>query len=94
MRIKLEVLSGPLDGHVFQFNHSVEVGREAKVQIATDNFISRRHALIDLQDPHVYLEDLRSTNGTFVDGERLNGRCELANGKVFKCGRTWLEISW
>lgn len=94
MRIKLEVLSGPLDGHIFQFNHSVDVGREAKVRVPVDRFISRRHALIEIQGPTVVLEDLRSTNGTFIDGERLEGRAELPNGKIFRMGRTWFEITW
>jgi pSer/pThr/pTyr-binding forkhead associated (FHA) protein len=94
MRMKLEVLSGPLDGHLFQFNHNIDIGREGKVKINTDRFISRRHAQIEIRDARVFLEDLKSTNGTFVDEERLNGRTELNNGKIFRVGRTWLEITW
>ena len=94
MRIKLEVLSGPLDGHIFQFNHSIDIGREGKVKIGTDRFISRRHALLELKEPYVYLEDLKSTNGTFIDEQRLQGRAELHNGQIFRVGRTWLEITW
>lgn len=94
MRIKLEVISGPMDGYIFQFNNNVDLGREAKLRIAVDRFISRRHASIELQEPRVFLEDLNSTNGTFVDDQRLQGRTELRNGQEFRVGRTWLEISW
>ena len=94
MRIKLEVISGPMDGHIFQFNSNVDLGREGKLRIPSDRFISRRHVLIDVQDPRLFLEDLGSTNGTFIDDERLQGKAELRNGQVFRVGRTWLEVSW
>ena len=49
---------------------------------------------MEIQGATVFLEDLSSTNGTFVDDERLNGRVQLSNGKVFRVGRTWLQITW
>ena len=94
MRIKLEVVSGPMDGHVFQFNHNVDLGREGKLRIPVDRFISRRHAAIEVQTPRLFIEDLNSTNGTFLDDQRLHGRAELRNGQLFRVGRTWLEVSW
>lgn len=94
MRVKLEVLSGPLDGHIFQFNGTTDIGREGKLKLAIDRFVSRRHAILELRGGSVYLEDLASTNGTFIDDERLEGTTQLSNGKVFRVGRTWLQISW
>lgn len=94
MRVKLEVLSGPMDGHLFQFNHDVDLGREGKLRVPYDRFISRRHLALELQGTRLFLEDLNSTNGTFLDEERLEGKAELTNGQVFRVGRTWLEVSW
>lgn len=94
MRVSLEVLSGPMDGHIFQFNSSCDIGREGKLKLAVDRFISRKHAIIELNGPSVFLEDLASTNGTFLDDARVEGRVPLPNGKVFRVGRTWLQISW
>ncbi|MFA7482244.1 MAG: FHA domain-containing protein [Vulcanimicrobiota bacterium] len=94
MRVNLEVLSGPLDGHIFQFNGTSDIGREGKLKLSIDRFVSRRHAVVEIQGANIYLEDLASTNGTFVDDERVNGRVQLNNGKVFRVGRTWLQISW
>lgn len=94
MRLKVEVLSGPIDGHMYEFNHTVDIGRDGKIQIPKDRFVSRRHAQIDVREPRVFLEDLGSTNGTFVDDQRVTGRVELQNGKIFRVGRTWLEINW
>lgn len=94
MNVHLEVLSGPLDGHVYQFNSTSDIGREGKLKLAVDRFVSRRHAIVEVQAQAVYLEDLESTNGTFIDDERLQGRRELDNGKTFRIGRTWLQIRW
>ena len=94
MKVNLEVLSGPMDGHIFQFNSSSDIGREGKLRLAVDRFVSRRHAIVELQGSSVFLEDLASTNGTFLDDERLDGRVPLPNGKVFRVGRTWLQITW
>lgn len=94
MNVQLEVLSGPLDGHIFQFNSTSDIGREGKLKVAVDRFISRRHAIVEISGVTVTLEDLESTNGTFVDDQRVEGRIELKNGKTFRIGRTWLQIRW
>lgn len=94
MKINLEVLSGPMDGHIFVLNSSSDIGREGKIKLAVDRFVSRRHAVLEIEGGAVYLEDLASTNGTFVDDERLDGRMPLSNGKIFRVGRTWLQANW
>lgn len=94
MNVQLEVLSGPLDGHIYQFNSTSDIGREGKLKLAVDRFVSRRHAIVEIAGVIVTLEDLESTNGTFIDDQRVQGRVELKNGKTFRIGRTWLQIRW
>jgi pSer/pThr/pTyr-binding forkhead associated (FHA) protein len=96
MKVTLEVMSGPTDGQVYHFHKSVGVGREDsnEISLPLDKFISRRHARIMVIEPECFLEDLDSTNGTFVDGERLRGRILLEKGKLFRVGKTWLHIDW
>ena len=94
MRIQLEVLGGPLDGYTFQFNKRVQIGREGDVAISIDRFVSRHHAVLEPTAGGVILEDKGSTNGTFVDGERLNGSVTLRNGQEFIVGKTWMQITW
>jgi pSer/pThr/pTyr-binding forkhead associated (FHA) protein len=94
MNVQMEVLSGPLDGHIYQFNSTSDIGREGKLKLAVDRFVSRRHAIVEISGVKVTLEDLESTNGTFVDDQRVQGRVELSNGKIFRIGRTWLQIRW
>jgi len=95
VRIQLEVLGGALDGHVFQFNKTVQIGREGEIALGVDRFVSRRHALLEPQaHGGVVLEDLNSTNGTFLEDQRVHGRVELRNGQAFRVGKTWVEIYW
>lgn len=96
MKVNLEVLSGPTDGETYAFKNSFDIGRDggANLSLSLDRFISRRHARVLLAEPECFLEDLNSTNGTFVDNNRVSGRVVLGNGQVFRVGRTWLKIEW
>lgn len=96
MKVSLEILSGPLDGEVFGFTSTVDIGREntCEVPIPVDKFISRHHARILVVEPECFLEDLDSTNGTFIENQRLRGRIVLNNKQTFRVGKTWMQISW
>ncbi len=65
-----------LDGQL-----SVGRGEESDLVIADDH-VSREHALMTLADDIVWLSDLDSANGTFVNGERLTGGCRLYHGDM------------
>jgi pSer/pThr/pTyr-binding forkhead associated (FHA) protein len=52
---------------------------ECDVMVCSDH-MSRRHALVTNFDKHTYVEDLESSNGTIVNGQRCTGRTELHDG--------------
>ncbi|MCR6651757.1 MAG: FHA domain-containing protein [Cellvibrionaceae bacterium] len=57
------------------------VGREVECAIALNSgHISRYHAKINVSPNGVYIEDLHSTNGTFVNGQKIKGRIRLSVG--------------
>jgi len=59
----------------------VTIGRAPGNDIRIDNLgVSRQHAALKLQEGRYVLEDLGSSNGTFVNGERVAGPRELADG--------------
>lgn len=95
-KVVLELLSGPLDGTVYNFGGTVDIGRDSacEISIPVDKFISRRHARILVVEPECFLEDMESTNGTFVNDERLKGRIVLNKKQVFRVGKTWMTIDW
>ena len=96
MKVNVEILSGPLDGEAFHFSRSIDIGRDetCEIPIQVDRFISRRHARILVVAGECFLEDLGSTNGTFVKDTRLKKRVELDNEEIFRVGKTWMQISW
>ncbi len=96
MKVNIEVLSGPTDGESFSFRNSFDIGRDSSsgLVLSLDKFISRHHAKILISGNECEIEDLNSTNGTFIDNKRLSGRSALSNGEIFRVGRTWLQIAW
>ena len=45
--------------------------------VLVEDMVSRRHAKISSTDQEVYIQDMGSTNGTFVNGEKIAGRALL-----------------
>ena len=66
---------------------SVLVGRLNTDLVVRDSDVSRRHCIIEVFDAsQVYLRDLNSTNGTFVNGRRVSS-VRLRNGDQIRLGR-------
>ncbi|NTV57101.1 MAG: diguanylate cyclase [Deltaproteobacteria bacterium] len=70
---KIYFLNGPLAGRSFEINaKSLFIGRDTDNDIQIqDPSVSRRHAKIFQKDSKVFIEDLRSQNGTWIDGGAL-----------------------
>jgi hypothetical protein len=88
MRVTLAVLEGKDSGKMFRIEHpSVVIGRgEGDIQI-DDPEVSRRHVRITAHGARIVLQDLGSTNGTFVD-ERKISEAEIENRTEFRVGGT------
>jgi len=63
------------------------------VSVADDTFASSLHARVFGRDGGVFVEDLGSTNGTYVNGARLAGPTVLRPGDQVQVGNTVLEAS-
>lgn len=85
---QLVMHSGPTPGKTFTLEGDVlTIGREASNPIAiNDAEISRKHSQLVLQGGKYVLTDLGSTNGTFVNGQRLTGQHVLQPGEVISLG--------
>jgi hypothetical protein len=72
----------------------VTIGRatDNTVSLSEDEFASGHHARIESQRDGVWIIDLGSTNGTFVNGARLDGRRKLREGDVVQVGDTELRF--
>ena len=70
------------------------LGRErARTDISLrDESISKRHARIFMQEGQWLLEDLNSSNGTYVDDQRITAPIRLAQGRVFSLAQRRFEV--
>lgn len=69
------------NGETYELGSSVLVGRSEECDLrVVEGHPSRRHAQITVRDDGVHLEDLGSANGTFVNGQRVQGSRKLAPG--------------
>jgi pSer/pThr/pTyr-binding forkhead associated (FHA) protein len=62
------------------------------IRLDGDDFASSRHAQLEPGGEGVWVEDLGSTNGTFVNGERLTARTLARPGDVVRIGGTELRL--
>jgi len=75
-------------------SHSLRVGRggDNDLPIPGDEYASSHHARFEPRRDGVYVEDIGSTNGTFVNGIRLTRERRLAAGDVVRIGETDLRF--
>ncbi|MGW6425934.1 FHA domain-containing protein [Nocardia sp. NPDC055053] len=74
-----------------RYGGTVSIGRSdaADIVVSDDSTVSRLHAVIEqICDCWVVVDDGMSTNGTFVNGERIGGRRTLESGDTLKVGQT------
>lgn len=95
MRVTLRVIAGPQTGRVFTFDQheTFTIGRSEDSQFCLphDRFFSRNHCLLEIAPPQCFLRDLGSTNGTFVNGLKVE-TAHLKNGDRIQGGETVLEV--
>lgn len=77
-----------INGQSYSCNLPVTLGRSSQADIMVDDTgVSRRHLEIIEQDGVYLAVDLGSTNGSYLNGEKLVGRRELSQGSVLSMGR-------
>lgn len=92
-RLSLAITEGPNAAMVFRIEKPrVTIGRKnADIEI-DDRESSRNHAALEVRDGHFFLEDLGSSNGTYVEGRRIEGDIEIFDKTEFRVGGTTLML--
>jgi serine/threonine-protein kinase len=95
MQVNLKVTDGPYKGRIFSFTQhdSFLIGRnpDAHLCLPNDRYFSRNHCLLEINPPRAFVRDLRSTNGTYLNGQRVSDAF-LNNGDRIQCGETILLV--
>jgi pSer/pThr/pTyr-binding forkhead associated (FHA) protein len=84
----------PMKGREFELGIELTVGRAAgcKIALPDDTFVSQLHARVFRNDEGAFVEDLGSTNGTFLNGRKLAAATKLKAGDHLQIGSTVLEV--
>ena len=91
MKLRLSIISGTLEGQVFDLESGfITVGRSDTCTVRFDprseRIASKQHAFIEARPDGFYIRDNQSTNGTFVNGNRIETE-KLKSGDVLQFGR-------
>lgn len=86
---------GEAKGHTFELDREITIGRAAgcTVCLPSDTYLSQMHARLFTEDGQAYLEDLGSTNGTWLNGERIAAVALVDAGDRVQVGGTVLEAT-
>ncbi len=92
---KLTVLEpSSLAGQVFPLGDELTVGRAAGCQITLDDtYASQVHARIFTRDGQLFVEDLGSTNGTYLNRRKVSAPMVVSRGDQVQIGSTIMEVS-
>jgi len=92
---ELKILSGPGAGTAVKLlGGSATIGREPECDLQVlDSEVSRLHAKVTVRDGVATIDDLRSSNGTYVDSERILAPTALAPGDRIQIGEATIELT-
>lgn len=92
---KLAVVEPPeLKGRTYGLAEELTVGRAAGCQVTLeDSYASQLHARIFARDGTFYVEDLGSTNGTFLNSEKVTAAVPMKRGDRLRIGSTVMELT-
>lgn len=83
-----------IKGQEFSIGNELTVGRAGgcAVLLTADTFVSQLHARVFRRDGEIFVEDLGSTNGTFLNGKKVSAPISVRKGDKIQFGRTTLEV--
>lgn len=86
------------DGQTTEERWIISIGRreDSDICLRNDTYVSRQHAFLYWENERWWLEDCKSTNGTFVEEQDTDAVVQslipINPGQLFRVGRTWLRV--
>jgi pSer/pThr/pTyr-binding forkhead associated (FHA) protein len=93
---RLKVIEPPeRRGRSYELGDELTVGRAGGCQVTLegDNYVSQLHARVFRRDGQFYVEDLGSTNGTYVNRKKVTAPIAIRKADRLQIGKTVMELS-
>jgi hypothetical protein len=90
--VKSPDLDEGLDYELNSAQLTIGRGQQNDITISTDEYASARHARFEPRQDGVWVQDLGSTNGTYLNGARLDHPRRLTRGDIVRIGETDLRF--
>lgn len=95
MRLKIRILNGSLQGQCVELEDGILTlgrGLSASLRFSPDErIVSSRHAIIEKREDGFYIVDTNSTNGTYVNEQRISS-VKLSSGDIISLGRNGVRL--
>jgi hypothetical protein len=87
---QLVMHAGPTPGKTYLIDQpEIIIGRDLRSNIVINDVeVSRSHCRVSTYENGIYIEDLNSTNGTFINGNRITKSTSIKSGDILKIGET------
>lgn len=98
MILHFRLIAGPMKGHRFivkpNSSRCFSVGRSknSTICIRQDSYVSRNHARISVEKDQFFIEDLESTNGTYLKSQRITIPTQFLLGAEAVIGKSVLRF--
>ncbi len=94
-RYALRFISGKYQGGEFplRMDREIIIGRSSDLDmVLVEDMVSRRHSKISTGPDDIWIQDMGSTNGTFVNGEKITGKARLYEGDRVLVGTSIIKV--
>lgn len=92
LKLSLAIIKGARAGFIYQIRKPyILIGRGKVDLIIPDKEISRKHVVLEIRHEKIFLRDLGSTNGTFIDDSKIS-ITEIEDQQEFRIGQTTLML--
>ncbi|MBY6929562.1 FHA domain-containing protein [Clostridium botulinum] len=81
------------EGSVIPIRNDLTIGRKEENSISlSDQHVSGNHARVFVRNTGLFIEDLNSTNGTYVNGNKIRGKQKLSNKDEIRIGTSTFKV--